>query len=278
MLRRIIKEFKDIDKELRERDAIQAAAILIQGYQTLEWAKETLESVDSSHFARLTARKVLLRHEFPGLNWEDPKTWLAAVYGKRAIKRQVQRWVGSFYLQAAKQQAVAKAQVLLGANPTPAHRLPREIFDWGLAAQFRPLVVKLLERGYVHPEGEVEREIYELALRLRGDIARYWRLHVKPEQSVTCVVNKVLKRLGLRTQRERNLRLANQKRGWLYRIVIPYLWKELVQAYSRHLSERGWTPDEGAGTVLVPEAVLNLATEEPPEINPPPTLEIRWIL
>ena len=260
----LTQEFRAIDAELRAEDAAVGASLSVDPeLHTVEWARATLEGLDASLTDRRRAQKVLLRHEFPGADWNDPALWMAAIHDKRPLRRKAQRWVGGPYAKARLRND-NWARQMLQQDPCPAHLVRRDVFDWALAQRFRPLLRPILEAGIVHPDGEAERRVVDLALQMRDEIRRYWRLEISEEHSTTATVCKILRKFGFLVVRSHCVRTASGGRGWVYNIALPYGWLELTTAFHRHLEEAGYVADE---PFWIPD---HLPVVDAPTAQPPP--------
>jgi hypothetical protein len=66
-----IELWKQINEEIWREDAAALAAAVIREPHTLDWARQMLESQDSTFENRTIAQKVLLHDEFPGMTFDD---------------------------------------------------------------------------------------------------------------------------------------------------------------------------------------------------------------
>jgi hypothetical protein len=239
-----IKEQWDAIREAlaREDSAAIAALELDPDIHTLEWAYQ-LQSKETTREQRLRASKVLTIARFPGLNWNCPELWYQAEFGPQPLARGAALWAEADHYRALWQGDAKEASSVLAHRLRAAHLLPRNGPKAALAAQFKPLLEKLLAAGEVSPGGAVEADIKALALRLSADIRRYWRLSITESQSAVQIANKIALKLGLQAggvaNRLRKVGMASGGRQWVYRISAGETWQTLVNARAWALSRAG---------------------------------------
>jgi len=241
--------------------------------EDVEWAREILDSLEASTTARLAAHKILVQDEFPGARWDTPELWLA----HRQYKGKARRVVEGAADQETRQKAMAEDTRKVIGDPdcvtdlVPVHRLPRKHADYALAKVFLPLVRPLIEAGRVDPMGEAEAKVVEVARRHERMLARYWGIHLKKTDSVTSIVNRILRKFGVMPRRDRLVTVAPRVRLWTYTLWIQPEFLELLEAYWRGRQQSGkWKAEPGWDPI--PEAFYRLPklpVYVPPGHGPP---------
>jgi hypothetical protein len=253
----------------REDSAAIAALELDPEIHTLEWAYQ-LQSKESTREQRLRASKVITIARFPGLNWNCPELWYQAEFGPQPLARGAALWAEADHYRALWQGDAKEASSVLAHRLRAAHLLPRNGPKAALAAQFKPLVEKLLAAGEVSPGGALETQIKALALRLSTDIRRYWRLSITESQSAVQIANKIALKMGLQAggvaNRLRKVAVSGG-RQWVYRIAAGETWQTLVNARAWALSHAGTDPLMGPFNRSVPLHTAEIPLGHPP--NPP---------
>lgn len=186
-------ETKDaIDRDNSEEGA---ALVIDPGVHTLEWARRTQDGLDSSRGERLRARKVLLRHEFPGVSFDDPREWYECVYKDRgAMRRGVNLQAMAENPEAAKELDRHKVEGILSDPLRALHRLPK---NYAKAMLLSRLGVLDLLDGEYHDSDPRAIAVKEKALRFAPQIYEYLRLTIKSDQGAAAIVNKLVRKLGL---------------------------------------------------------------------------------
>lgn len=254
----------------REDSAAIAALELDPELHTLEWAYQ-LQSKESTREQRLRASKVITIARFPGLNWNCPELWYQAEFGPQPLARGAALWAEADHFQALWQGDAKEASTVLAHRLRAAHLLPQNGPKAALAAQFKPLLEKLLAVGEVSPGGALEADIKALALRLSTEIRRYWRLSISESQSAVEITNKVAAKFGLVAggvkNRLRKVAMPSGGRQWVYRIVAGETWQSLVNARAWALSHAGTDPLMGSINRSVPPSPPEIPLGHPP--SPP---------
>jgi len=236
--------------------------------EDVEWAREILDSLDASTTARLAAHKILVQNEFPGARWDMPELWLAHQQYRNKARRVVE---GAADQQTQQRAITEDAEKVLAGEMTPAHRLPRKHFDYVLAKVFLPLVRPLIEAGRVDPVGQAEAKVAEVARQHERLLARYWGIHLKKTDSVTSIVNRILRKLGVMPRRERLVTVALRVRLWTYTLWVQPEFLELLEAYRQGRQQSGkWQAEPGWDPI--PEALYRLPrlpVYMPPGQGPP---------
>jgi len=246
--------------------AVQQAQV--ETNEDVEWARETLDSLDASTTARLAAHKILVQDEFPEARWDTPELWLA----HRQYKGKARRVVEGAADKETRQTAMDEdARKVLAGEMTPVHRLPRKHADYALAKVFLPLVTPIIEAGRVDPMGGAEARVVEVAWKHERMMARYWGIHLKKKDSVTSIVNRILRKFGVTPRRERLTTVAPRVRLWTYTLWIQPEFLELLEAYWRGRQRSGkWKAEPGWDPI--PEAFYRLPklpVYVPPGHGPP---------
>jgi tRNA A37 threonylcarbamoyladenosine biosynthesis protein TsaE len=240
----------------------------VEADEDVEWAMEVLDSLEASVTARLKAHKILVQNEFPGARWDAPELWLA----HRKYRGKAMRVIEGAADRQTRQTAMAEdARKVLDEELTPVHRLPRKHADYALAKVFLPLVRPLIEAGRVDPMGQAEARVVEVAWYHERLLARYWGIHLKKTDSVTSIVNRILRKLGVTPRRERLTTVAPRVRLWTYTLWIQPEFLELLEAYWRGRQQSGkWQAEPGWDPI--PEAFYRLPrlpAYTPPGHGPP---------
>lgn len=233
-----------VKEQLVQHDSDYHAALEIDPeVNTWEWANKVLRSVESTHEARCKAAKVrmIARFQHEDLDWNSPALWRAAVFcrpndatGERPAAAGAALWAEAAVYQAMLRNEFDQAQQVLTANLKAAHLLPTAGSKAAIAAKFRPLYEQLLQRGEIHPEGEIEAQIKQEALHYAEAIDRYWRLKIRDSQSVTAIANKIARKLGLATKRSRYVTTATG-REWTFSLTASDVWQTLVRGREQAL-------------------------------------------
>ena len=241
----------------------------VEADEDVEWARETLDSLEASTTARLKAHKILVQDEFPEARWDTPELWLA----HRQYKGKARRVVEGAADRQTRQQAMAEdAGKVLAGEMTPVHRLPRKHADYALAKVFLPLVMPIIEAGRVDPMGGAEARVVEVAWKHERMMARYWGIHLKKKDSVTSIVNRILRKFGVTPRRDRLVTVSPRVRLWTYTLWIQPEFLELLEAYWRGRQRSGkWKAEPGWDPI--PEAFYRLPRlpAYTPPVHGPPT-------
>jgi hypothetical protein len=239
----------------------------VEADEDKEWAIEVLDSLEASVTARLKAHKILVKDEFPEARWDVPELWIAY----REYRGKARRVVEGTADEETRFSAMAKGREMVKGDLVPVHRLPREHIDYKLAKVFLPLVMPLIEAGRVNPMGEAEARVVEVAWRHERLLARYWGIHLKQKDSVTSIVNRILRKFGVTPRRERLTTFSPGVRLWTYTLWIQPEFLELLEAYWRGRQKLGWWKPE-PGWEPVPKAFYQLPRlprYTPPGQGPP---------
>ena len=240
----------------------------VEADEDVEWARETLDSLEASTTARLKAHKILVQDEFPEARWDTPELWLA----HRQYKGKARRVVEGAADKETRQTAMDEdARKVLAGEMTPVHRLPRKHADYALAKVFLPLVMPIIEAGRVDPMGGAEARVVEVAWKHERMMARYWGIHLKKKDSVTSIVNRILRKFGVTPRRDRLVTVSPRVRLWTYTLWIQPEFLELLEAYWRGRQRSGkWKAEPGWDPI--PEAFYRLPrlpVYVPPGHGPP---------
>jgi hypothetical protein len=233
-----IELWKQINEEIWREDAAALAAAVIREPHTLDWARQMLESQDSTFENRTIAQKVLLHDEFPGMTFDDAEECyqvLCKDYG--TMRRGVTLQAKAENLDAAKRSIELRLKQCSAKTFAPCIGLPRAAVRAALIAKLG--ILTLLDGSVYHNKDPRAIAVKSSALKLKNEI-RYWlRLQVNETQTPVEVVNKLLKKLGLSgesiarpgargQQNDRHYQVS----GWNNPIRI-----RLLEAMHRRLSE-----------------------------------------
>jgi hypothetical protein len=192
-----VELWKQVTEELWQEDAAKTAAAIVTDKHTPEWAANTLESQDSTLENRVLAHKVLLREEFPGVLFDDPKQCYEALFKDYGtMKRGVTLQFKAENLEAARAIDKSKAEEILSQPIRALHRLPKDAIRGALLARIG--ILALLDGSRYSNQDERVKSIKAIALRYKTEIADWLNLHVKESQSGVEITNKLIKRFGLK--------------------------------------------------------------------------------
>ena len=141
-------------------------------FHTPEWAHKTLNSVDASLESRIKARKILLRIDFPGIDFDDPQLCyeaLAQNYGR--LRNGVLLQAKAESLEGALEMDRAAATAILGGDLRPLHRLPKNYAKALLIA--RSGVLDLLDGEAYSNTDPRAKAVKQFSLKYANEI-RYW--------------------------------------------------------------------------------------------------------
>ena len=228
-------QWDEIKEALAREDSAYQAGLELDETNTLDWAYQVQRSTDSTHEQRCKAAKVVMIHRFPGLDWDCPELWYQAQFNpNHKLAPGAALWAEADHWQSLWAMDTKEAAGILGQRLRAAHLLPQSGPRAMLAAQFKPLIEKLLRAGEVVPEGKTEAQVKALALKLALEIRRYWRLTITEDQSATEICNKIARKLGLDaggvSNRLGKVSTATGRQQWVYRITASDTWQALVSA------------------------------------------------
>lgn len=189
--------WKETQDEIWRDEAGEIAALeLDPDTHTPDWAYRTLDSHEAGRELRLTARKVLLRDEFPGVTFDGADECYQALtldYG--AMIRGVRLQARAENLDAAKAGDRDAVEALLRGNVRASHRLPKNYVRAGIINRLG--ILTMLDGSTWCNADKRCQSIKAIALRYRDEI-RYWlRLNISEDQTPVEVVNKLLRKLGI---------------------------------------------------------------------------------
>jgi hypothetical protein len=189
--------WKETQDAIWDEEAGEIADIALDETHTPDWAYRTLDSHEAGRELRLTARKVLWREEFPGVLFDDSDECYQALcldYG--AMVRGVRLQARAENLDAAKDGDRDAVEAVLGGNIRSAHRLPRNYIRAGIINHLG-LLAMLDGQSWSNKDKRCQ-SIKRKALKYRGEIKYWLRLNIDEEQTPVEVVNKLLRKLGIK--------------------------------------------------------------------------------
>ena len=193
----ITELWKDARERIWRRGATEFAELEIDSDLDLAWAFKQLESINASRLTRLKAQKVILRDEFLGVSFDDPEMCYQALYlDWGAMRRGVSLQAHAENLEAARQLDRAKVEPILSANVRAIHRLPRKFMRAKLI-EVLGLLTMLDGESWTNSDPRAIA-IKKKALHWAKEIYYWLRLQIKLDQSPTEIVNKLLRKLGLK--------------------------------------------------------------------------------
>jgi hypothetical protein len=190
--------WKSIKEEIWRETAEAISSAKIDDSHTIEWARKTLDSADTSLETRTKAHKVLWRAEFPGILFDDPEEVYAALcedYG--SMRRGVLMQAKAENLDAAKEMDRKAVESILKGGIKPLHRLPKGYIQALLIAKTGAL--ELLTGTYSNGDPRaisVKRE----ALKWAREIYYWLGLTINEQQTPVEISNKLLKKMGIKGQ------------------------------------------------------------------------------
>lgn len=273
-----------------EEANLHAGLEIDKGRHTPEWAKKCLSDGDAKYEDRCRATKVLTQHRFPGIDWDDPSLWYAAMFCPRKepkadgsgsqgpIGKGAALWAEADFVSQLWTADAKDAIAILAQRLKAAHLLPKSALKAQIAALFKAQAAQLMQRGEVHPDDPAVAQMAAIGRQYSAEIRRYWRLQCTDQQSDTAIACKVLRKFGLELARSHKVgsTTGGDTRLWVYTVTASAHWLALEQARRRALM---------AGTDLLTDPLYEFVPEsseassrdfEPPsdqkkpDIPPPP--------
>ena len=249
-------------KRVEEQEAQALARAQVGQGMTLEWAHRVLHS-QTSYETRCQARKVLLKHNFPGVNFDDAAICRKAVvehYG--AMLQGVQLHGYAENLGATQQVDAERLREILQKPLKALHKMPKHLIQSKLIVQLG--ILNLIGKSYSNSMPEVQR-VKETALRYRQLIWRHLRLNIQPDQSPVHIVNKLFRRLALEPKAV--ARPADNNRERIYEVAPNPLRDELLEAFRNKLAGKSRPPFPN-GENLIQNCGQTVSTDSPPPASP----------
>jgi len=234
----IVELWRSVTEELWREDAAAFAAAEITDKHSPEWAHRAIESQDASLEARILARKVLMREEFPGVAFDDAEECYQAIckdYG--AMRRGVTLQAKAENLDAAKAIDRTATEAILSKNIRALHRLPKSAVRSVLIAKTG--ILALLDGSSYHNRDERAIAVKSAALKFRPEISYWLRLQINEAQTPVEVVNKLLRKLSLKAAAiaRPGSRGQQNDRHWQVAGYDDPVRVQLLEAARRKLSE-----------------------------------------
>lgn len=189
--------WRTIQEAIWRQEAAELASLQPEPDYDTAWAYRQLDGLDTSRRVRLMAHKVLWRAEFPGVLFDDAEECyqcLTKDYG--AMRRGVSLQAYAENLEAAKESDRPAAEDVLKASIRPAHRLPKRYMKALLISKLG-LLEMLDGQGWTSSDPRAIA-VKKAALYWAKEIHYWLRLNVKKEQTPAEIVNKLLRKLGLK--------------------------------------------------------------------------------
>ena len=256
------------------QEAQDIANAQITSNMDAEWANKILHS-QASYKVVCQARKVLLKDEFPGVNFNDVNICRKAVvenYG--AMLRGVRLQAYAEDLESVQRLDSERLRHLLESPLKALHKMPKNLMAANLIVELG--VLNLIGKPYSASTEEV-LQIKEKAVLYRALIWRYLRLNVLPDQPPVHVVNKLLRRLGIHPKA--TTRPGSKDRERIYEAAPDEVHVQLLAALKRNL-RRPRPPFSSIGVKgrvnlgrpvsTNPQPTSSSSTSRVQEPNPPP--------
>lgn len=196
---RTIQLWKEVQEEIWREDAATMAEARIPEGRTPRWAQETLDSHEASLEVRIIAQKVLLREEFPGIDFDDSEDCYQILFQDfGTMRRGVSLQARAENLDATKELDRKVAEGILKASIRPIHRLPRNyVKAWLLN---KTGVLSLLDGHSYNNQDPRAIAIKKAALHYAAEIDYWLRFKIKPNQTPVEICNKLLGRLDIKKE------------------------------------------------------------------------------
>ena len=227
------KALADAKETVLDQEAQDLANAQITKDMNVEWANKILLS-QSSYRVRCQARKVLLRSEFPGINFDDVDFCrLAVIEDYGALLQGVRLRAYAEDLPSTQNLDTERLYEVLRKPLKAIHKTPKNLISSRLIAEIG--VLSLIGKTYSGTTPEV-LEIKKKALQYQQLIWRYLRLNVQPDQPPVHIANKLLRRVGIEPKCVS--RPGHQKRERMYEAVPSEVHRQLLEALKRKLAGR----------------------------------------
>ncbi|MEP1080310.1 DUF3854 domain-containing protein [Leptolyngbya sp. PL-A3] len=192
----IIELWKDVQEEIWREDAATMAKARLLDEHTPKWAQKTLDSHEASLEVRIVAQKVLLREEFPGIDFDDPEDCYQILFQDfGSMRRGVSLQARAENLEATKELERKMAEGILKGSIRPIHRLPKNyVRAWFLA---KTGVLNLLDGQRYSNQDPRAIAVKKAALYYANEIHYWLRLQIKPGQTPVDICNKLLGKLDI---------------------------------------------------------------------------------
>ena len=239
--------WKDANRTIWWEKALAIAQSQIDpDIHTPEWAHNTLNSIDASLESRIKAQKVLLRLEFPGIDFDDPQLCFEALtnnYGK--LRSGVLMQIKAESPDAALEMDRSAATAILNGDLRPLHRLPKN-YSKALLLSLSGVLDLLDGISYSNAAPRV-KAVKAFALKYAAEFKYWLGFTITEAQTPIEICHKLLKRLGMvfdRKDRPGAIKFVarpgerNQQRDRLYCIDLSYsqIHTQLLDAARRKAS------------------------------------------
>ena len=194
--------WKKANRTIWWEDALAIAQSQIDpDIHTQEWAYNTLNSIDASRESRIKAQKVLLRIEFPGIDFDDPQLCFEALTNNNGkLRSGVLMQIKAESPDAALEMDRSAATAILNGDLRPLHRLPKN-YSKALLISLSG-VLDLLDQASYSNASAIAKGVKDFALKY-ADEFRYWLgFNIDATQTPIAICHKLLKRLGLVCERK----------------------------------------------------------------------------
>lgn len=193
----IAELWRMMKEKIWREEAAEIASLQSEPEYDTAWAYRQLDGLDTSRRMRLMAHKVLWQAEFPGVLFDEAEEcYQCLTKDHGAMRRGVSLQAYAENLEAAKEGDRPAAEGVLKASIRPAHKLPKRYVIALLISQLG-LLEMLDGQGWTSSDPRAIA-VKKAALYWAKEI-RYWlRLNIKAEQTPAEIVNKLLRKLGLK--------------------------------------------------------------------------------
>lgn len=189
--------WKRVQEEIWREDASIYAAITLDDSNTLEWARQQLDSSETTLEIRLKARKVLWREEFPGIQFDCPEECYRIVcqnYG--AMRREVRSHAQAENLEATMEVGRKAVEAILSGNIKALHQLPKNHVKAALRANSG--ILNLLNGDPYTNADPRAIAVKEFTLKFANEIGYFLRLQVSETDTPVEICHKLLAQLGIK--------------------------------------------------------------------------------
>lgn len=191
--------WKQIQEEIWREEAGELASATLDHTHSTTWARKQLDSIDVSRQNRIKAYKVLWRDEFPGVAFDDAEEcYRCLVEDWGAMRRGVSLQAHAEHLEVVRASDSAEAQKILSSKVRAAHRLPKR---YARALLINQLSILPMLDGQSWSNADPRAiAVKKAALQWRSEIYYWLRLTIKPDQTPSEIVNKLIRKLGLKAE------------------------------------------------------------------------------
>ncbi|MDX2100841.1 MAG: DUF3854 domain-containing protein [Leptolyngbyaceae cyanobacterium bins.59] len=269
--------WKTIQEQIWRNDAQKMAETPIDPQQhTLEWANDSLESMETTEANRIRALKVIYRHQFPGILFDDAEECYQSIIKDRGkLARGARFQAEAENPEALKDQDIAEARKVLSGQYRAFHKLPRR---YALAVILQKTgILELLNLDSTYSNHDPRAiATHQICLKHQREILYWLRLQIKPEHTPIQTVNKLLAKLGLGAEviRKEGSR-GTQTKIWRVMGLDDPLRTRLLEAVRARLASRSLNSLIKEDPPIQAESTENSSSPKE-EINLSPGQKFRW--